>query len=312
MIDAKLDQQLQDLNRRYQELVYSKTMSHQERKKKYLDNLKTLDIKQIIKDLQYREYAMKNYTTKGNVASVKHVEKLDVDHLKIAVYSCIIGPYDKIIEPIYKEKEIDYLMYTDQEIPAGSTWEKVDIEKLDEIKGLSPVQANRKIKILQTERLCNYDYTVYVDGNIEIVSGVSPIIANMGNSGFGTHFHRSRDCIYDEVVAVKHWKRVDGKDMDQQLAEYTEEGFPKHYGLYENSILIRNNKDQSAMDLMKTWWDEYSKNPTRDQLSLPYVIWKTKFPKEDIYILGNDVERNPRFNRVNQHIQKSEKNGKKN
>ena len=52
---------------------------------------------------------------------------------------------------------------------------------------------------------------------------------------------------------------------------------------------------------MEKWWDEYLRFPTRDQLSLPYVVWKYGFDKAQIMILGNDVEMNPRFNRYFSH-----------
>ena len=91
--------------------------------------------------------------------------------------------------------------------------------------------------------------------------------------------------------------------MDKQIANYLSQGFPTHNGLFENSILVRDNRNVCVQALMRYWWDEYNKYQTRDQLSLPYVIWKTKFDTNKILILGSDVEMNPRFNRLNVHLQ---------
>ena len=300
MIDKRLDQQLVSLNTRYQELLYSSSNEDEIKKNRYLSNLKALDIGSIIEDLKYRKYAKQHFSTSGNI-SHEAIQKIDVSNIRIAVYCCIVGKYDTVIDPIYKEDDIDYFLFTDQDVPEKTAWKKIDLRYFDDYNILSSTQLNRKIKIIQTNELLKYDFTIYVDGNIEIVSGVSPIIANMGQKGLGVHYHRRRDCIYDEVIAVKHLKGIPGKDMDEQIKDYRNNGFPAHFGMYENSILIRDNRDKSTIGLMEAWWKEYLNYPTRDQLSLPYVIWKTGYDKRKIYIMGDDVERNPRFNRLYQH-----------
>lgn len=244
---------------------------------------------------------MGHFSREGNVIldNIKHQE---TDQYKIAVFSCIVGAYDSIIDPVFAEPGVDYLMFTDQDIPSCSVWRKIDITRMKEYGQISNAEMNRKIKIFQCDILKQYDYTIYIDGNIELVSGVSPIISEMGNCYFGVHYHRSRDCNYDEVVSVKHLKRVTGEEMDKQIEHYRAQGYPEHYGLYENSILIRDNRDKTTDDLMKEWWDEYKRFPTRDQLSLPYVIWNGQYNKDRILILGQDLERNTRFNRINQHL----------
>lgn len=103
------------------------------------------------------------------------------------------------------------------------------------------------------------------------------------------------------MVAVRHGRRLCGGDMKKQLELYRKQGFPMHYGLYENSIIVRNNRDEKISKLMESWWKEYLRFPTRDQISFPYVIWKTNFDKSMIYIMGNDIENNPRFNRLSRH-----------
>lgn len=36
---------------------------------------------------------------------------------RIAVYSCVVGKYDRIIEPVYVQPGVDYLMFTDLDLP---------------------------------------------------------------------------------------------------------------------------------------------------------------------------------------------------
>lgn len=301
MINDRLDSRLIDLNRRYQEALYSDQVEMRKKKNRYLGYIRTGNVKQLVEDLKYRKYSKKNCSVIGNALYPQSFNARNAGR-RITVYSSIIGKYDEIIEPIYKEDGIRYLMFTDQEILSGSAWEKIDVTKFPEYNTLTPIQLNRKIKMLPYQYITDTDYSIYVDGNIEIVAGVSPIICSMGEAGFGVHYHSSRDCIYDEAVAVLHYKRADKKMVKTQMEEYKKNGFPKHFGLYENSILVRKYNDSLVKRLMEAWWDEYNRYPTRDQFSLPYIIWKLGFNVDGIAILGNNISRNPRFNRVQKHI----------
>ena len=305
MIDDRLDSKLIDLNHRYQEALYSEQAEIKKKKNRYFGYIKTGNLNQLVEDLKYRKYSRKYCSVNGNVP---HPQQYNGENsgARITVYSSIIGRYDKIIEPVYKEDGVRYLLFTDQEVPSGSAWEKVDVAGLPEYNTMAPIQLNRKIKMLPNQYILDADYSIYVDGNIEIIAGVSPIICSMGSAGFGVHYHASRDCIYDEAVAVLHYKRADKAEVMAQMDEYKKNGFPVHYGLFENSILVRKHDDQSVKELMTAWWEEYNKYPTRDQFSLPYVVWKTGFDAERIAILGNNINRNPRFNRVQKHIGQGE------
>jgi hypothetical protein len=100
---------------------------------------------------------------------------------------------------------------------------------------------------------------------------------------------------------VLHLRKADKATAKRQIATYKKEGFPRHYGLYENSILIRNHHDEPTRRLMEEWWVEYLKYSTRDQLSLPYLIWKLGYDKKNIHIIGHNLRNNHRFNRVHSH-----------
>jgi len=198
-------------------------------------------------------------STAGNVIKPNTSGELDITGKKIAVYSCIVGRYDSIVEPLYIDCDIDYFMFTDLDLPSDSKWKKIDITQFEEYNKLSPIQLNRKIKMLPHIYLKDYDYSIYVDGLIEIVCSMKPLIENMKSSSLGVHFHNQRDCIYDEAIMIKYAKKADMSIVNQQLNIYRNEGFPIHNGLYENTIMIRNHNSQLMCKLMDKWWDEYLK-----------------------------------------------------
>lgn len=246
-------------------------------------------------------YAITHFSTKGNRLLETSSSSLNIEGLKIAVYTCIVGQYDSLIEPAFIESGIDYYVFTDMACPKKTKWKKIDLTLFKEYNELTPTQLNRKIKMLPFMYLPNYDYTIYVDGNIEIMDAVSPLIKEMGNQTLGVHYHRTRDCIYDEIVNIAYLKKTDITLARQQVAAYKEQGFPRHYGLYENTILIRKHADNDIRQLMEAWWQEYQQYPTRDQLSLPYLIWKSGYDKKNIHIMGMNLYINPRFKKHCSH-----------
>ena len=167
------------MNHRYQEALYSEQAEIKKKKNRYFGYIKTGNLNQLVEDLKYRKYSRKYCSVNGNVP---HPQQYNGENsgARITVYSSIIGRYDKIIEPVYKEDGVRYLMFTDQEVPSGSAWEKVDVAGLPEYNTMAPIQLNRKIKMLPNQYILDADYSIYVDGNIEIIAGVSQIIWSMG------------------------------------------------------------------------------------------------------------------------------------
>jgi hypothetical protein len=73
------------------------------------------------------------------------------------------------------------------------------------------------------------------------------------------------------------------KYVNPQINKIKNDGFPEHYGLSENNILIRKHKDPTTINFMKKWWKMVKKGSKRDQLSFIYISWKYNF-KNFIFI----------------------------
>lgn len=301
MIDRNLDRAFIELNKRIKEKETRDLAGWFQKIARGVDLLAKGEWGLFLKKTRHCLFTSRSYTTKGNLDWEKSSPKMDVTGLKIAVYSCITANYDTILEPLYAEPGIDYILFTDMDVPEGSQWKKIDITGWQEYTELTPVQLNRKVKMLPFRYLPDYDYSIYVDGNMEIVAPVSPLIEEMGNHGLGVHYHRVRDCIYDEVGFIICLNKADSELSRRQLAAYEKEGFPCHYGLYENPVIIRKHGDKEVCRLMEAWWEEYLRYSTRDQFSLPYIIWKTGYDRSKIHIIEKDLNHNYRFNWVHPH-----------
>lgn len=220
---------------------------------------------------------------------------------KVVVYSCIWGPYDKIAEPLYYNPAIDYILVTDQEVPASSKWSKMNFPNVGLLDSMGPSAVNRYCKMMPHVLFPDYDYSIYIDGNIQIVTDLMPLIADLGEHTIGIHSYPV-DCIYNMKNAIIAGKKATKESLDCQIKNYKREGFPKHYGAFECNVLVRKHNDNDIIKLMESWWEEYiSTSSKRDQISLPYVLWKSNKTADFIYSLGPDVRLNPRFQLTVEH-----------
>ena len=65
------------------------------------------------------------------------------------------------------------------------------------------------------------------------------------------------------------------------------EGFPQNYGLPENNIIYRKHNKAEIISIMNDWWYMLEHYSRRDQLSLPYVLWKHNIKCENVICFPN-------------------------
>ena len=217
---------------------------------------------------------------------------------KIVVYTCITGNYDNIIEPLFISNNIDYIMFTDNKEKITSSWQIKNLCGYKELKKMNQIEKNRFIKMnpgFFFEK--KYDYSIYIDGNIEVVSDIRKLI-NCVNYDYGIamHKHRNRNDIYKEFEVCKLLRKGNIQQMSKQIVSYKKNGFPKNYGMLEANVIVVDLNNKKAKLIMKQWWDEFRKSKSeRDQISLIYILWKNKISVNNIATLGSDVYKNSIF-----------------
>lgn len=85
--------------------------------------------------------------------------------MKKVVYTCISGQYDILTDPVFINKEFDYVCFTDQPF-YSEVWQIRPIP--EELNSLSQVKKQRIVKICPHRYLPEYDLSIWVDGNIII------------------------------------------------------------------------------------------------------------------------------------------------
>ena len=278
--------------------------------KEYLIHKKREDGKKILKEKGFLKFLYFNYKKnklikmykiiKENGKKYDTINKTNKEH-KVAIYTAITGNYDKVSEPVFVPKNCTYILFTDNQNIKSDKWEIRPIpEKIKKIN--NNILINRYIKMHPKELLDEFDYSIYIDGNIKTVSDLTSMIKEINEkTGLAIHRHYLRNCIYKESKACIFFGKGNIKKMKKQVKKYKEEGFPKNYGLLECSIIISNLKNSKSEEILNKWWDEFIESKSnRDQISLPYVLWKNGNNIEDIGDLGNNLYLNSKF-RVEGH-----------
>lgn len=193
---------------------------------------------------------------------------------KIAVYTALTGGYDKVQEVLYKEDGVDYLLFTDNPSVKSETWNIICVES-----ELDHVLLSREIKMMPHKYLGDqYETSIYIDANAVIYGELTELTRYLDEkNAFAVSRHGERKKVREEVDAVVRIKGVDKKVAEEQYRHYVEEGFHDDMGLAECNILVRRHNQQSVIELMNLWWNEFKTGVRRDQLSLIPCMQKCNF-----------------------------------
>lgn len=193
---------------------------------------------------------------------------------KIVVFSVLTGQYDNPHEILFKNPDVDYLLFTNNRSVKSDTWTVVYVESPLDNKLLS-----RDIKINPHKYLDRkYSASIYVDANVSLYGDITELCGFLDdNISFAVTRHSERDSVKKEIAACIEQKGTDPEEAWKQYEKYLEAGFTDTFGLAECTILVRRHSDYKLCALMELWWEEYLNGIKRDQVSLPYCIEMSGF-----------------------------------
>ncbi|MFX1712304.1 glycosyltransferase domain-containing protein [Stutzerimonas stutzeri] len=192
---------------------------------------------------------------------------------RLVVYTALFGDYDGLIDPPEKFEGCDFICFTDQKYLKSNIWDIRLVEECD----LPPNMMNRRCKILPHLFLAEYEQSLYIDANVTLLK--SPVVLSqkyLTRFDFVAPKHFARDCAYAEAKECIVLMKDRVRRIKSQMRRYKDEGLPYNFGLSENNILLRNHLRKNVTELMEGWWQEMQRESQRDQLSLPYMLWKSE------------------------------------
>lgn len=223
------------------------------------------------------------------------------------LYMCTTKGYDASIAKAPRFESLhERILFCDFDAPQNMGWTirssvRIDVHRSDLI--------NRYHKFFAHRILSGCDISIYVDGNILLYADPAELIKEFISSdapiGFAKHPERRQ--ITDELAAcieLGKFKMGDEKRAQEQVHKYlVDERYPDNNNLFYGGVIFRNHRYKEALDqAMEMWWREVQEYSARDQISLPYVIWKTGLK---VYDLNFNIKNNPYFFRYSHKRQLS-------
>ncbi len=227
---------------------------------------------------------------------INYISKNKNKSAKVAVYTSIFGESDIIHEPLYKSDKCDYYAITDQNLSTDSFWKKLDCSGIPGFSEYDGYHKSKFCKLFPHILFPEYDYSIWVDGNAQIVADLYPLIDQLDDSHvMGSFENPLHDCIYTEKNYIIYIDAANTKAIENQIKTYKKAGFPPKYGMREFSILMRRHSDKKLQDLMNQWWEHCNKYTMRDQISFPFILWKNGLDIDYIQKYSGNWRKNPRF-----------------
>lgn len=188
----------------------------------------------------------------------------------IVVYTAVVGRPDVLLDPTPVLPGIDLICYTDLQFHGISRYRMASVY----CGGGTARRGQRRVKLFWPPIFDQYQYSLYVDSNVRLKADPHQFIDLLGDESDILMFrHPRRNCLYGEArVCIKLGKGA-RHVIKAQVAQYREEGYPAHNGLFEAGALFRRHTP-SMRSASSMWLGEVVAHSCRDQISFPYVAWK--------------------------------------
>lgn len=184
------------------------------------------------------------------------------------IYTANFGNYDRPRPVSVREPGVDYMMVTDGDGAEG--WTVHRVKKADDSRAVA-----RLVKV--TMPLVdgkNYDWTLWVDGNIEITGEVSGLVQHwLREHDFAAMKHPWWQCSYTEIDKCIELDKDTNENLEAARTYLKGEEFPRNYGQLATWILLRKNTE-FVQEHAKAWWADMAAMTMRDQVTFMLNLWR--------------------------------------
>ncbi len=144
-----------------------------------------------------------------------------------------------------------------------------------EISSLTDFPDRRKAKLAKILpwMYLEFDWCIYLDSSIHMRHPPDRLIkpVERSKSDIGLFKHPCRSCAYEEIEAVRKYKKDTGESCDYSRNFLLSENFEQHQGLFCGGAIVRRNTE-AMRDACAMWWELICLYTSRDQVMLPYVL----------------------------------------
>ena len=186
--------------------------------------------------------------------------------MRLAAVCAIYGGYDLI--PPVPEGVDDAVLVTD--VPVRSGWRNVV-----EPSGARPRLAAKRPKV-RPDLYTDCEASLWMDGSVHILDDrfVRLVREKLEEHELVLWDHpEDRDCFLEEARHCHDWPKYRDGPLLAQAEHYLAEGMPEHFGLWATGSIARRHTDRMRA-FGDAWLDEMERWTIKDQVSLPYLLWR--------------------------------------
>ncbi len=129
---------------------------------------------------------------------------------------------------------------------------------------------NAKIYKVLAHKFIVTEYSIWIDGNIQLTVPPEMLIELMGEYDCAVFQHPERKDIYQEGAFIIQKGKDGAAVVGEQLADYRMSGWSRWDLGMCGIIMRRHTRDMARRN--EQWWSEICRYSARDQLSFPVVF----------------------------------------
>lgn len=219
--------------------------------------------------------------------------------MKVTVYTCNIGNYDILADPVSVEKDIEYICVSDTPVDS-KVW------KWKKVANTGNYLHDSKYYKLHPWKVCNTKISIYIDANIKIRGSIMEFVkVHLRNNRAVFFDHNNtvkddRNCLYDEIRACIDKGKGSKKHLEKLMSYIHSKGYAANNGLICGGVIMRQNCP-STRKTMRDWWQMCLEYTMRDQCSFNFVAWRNNYKFK---MLKKNIRDNSTFYIVNPHKSK--------
>lgn len=186
-----------------------------------------------------------------------------------ALITAVYDSYDTLKPYVPQVGLVEAVCVTDDPNLRCEGWRMV----CDPQPGMHPNRAAKRPKMLPHE-YTDAPASVWVDASFDITSPTFVYDVLELADPIAQFLHPNRGCLFAESLVSAPLPKYVGEPMEGQHDAYVAAGMPERWGLWSTGVIARHHTDGLAK-WGQLWLDEIVRWSFQDQVSHPYVCWRT-------------------------------------
>ena len=202
--------------------------------------------------------------------------------MKTVVYTCIIGGYDELLQPVQPSADFDYVCFVGR---GEKISDRIGVWQIREFDCAisDPGLRSRYPKMHPHILLSDYDASLWIDGNIEVLDDSlwrAVRIKEAAGVKYSGVAHPSRTDVFQEARMCYNMHYISAFRLLRVWVWQYLHGMRRGSGLMENNIIFRLHNDADVIVLDEMWWRCVMRIARRDQLSLMPCLRRCGIPRD--------------------------------